>query len=255
VGTSPVKGLVRWALLRSGYHIEGVRYTPHQLLDPLAVRALELDDVICRCMFEAAGPWSFIQVGAFDGVANDPLRKFIARGGWRGVMLEPQVRSAARLRKLYSDRDEVLVLEAALDSTRGRRPLFTLQPDGLPEWAAQIASFDRQHLLRHRHLIPQVEKHIQEFIVECVTFDDVLAQLPDERLDLLQMDAEGADGYLLPLFPFERMKPAIVHWEIKHMTRTDQEATIDLVRGHGYRIARSGREDMLAVLPSAPADR
>lgn len=250
-----MRELVRRVLLRSGYHLEGVRYTPRQLLDPLAVRALELDDVICRRMFETVGPWSFIQVGAFDGVTNDPLRKFIARRGWRGVMLEPQARSATRLRELYPDGGEVTILEAALDGTRRRRPMFALRPDGLPEWAAQIASFYRQHLLRHGHLIPQVEKHIQESMVECVTFDDVLAHLPGERLDLLQTDAEGADGYLLSLFPFERVKPAIVHWEIKHLTRTDQEATIDLVRGHGYRIARSGREDMLAVLPSAPADR
>jgi hypothetical protein len=73
--------------------------------------------------------------------------------------------------------------------------------------------------------------------------------MPTDRLDLLQIDAEGADGFLLSLFPWARTKPAIVHWEIKNLTRAAQEAALDLVCGHGYRIARSGAEDMLAVLP------
>ena len=45
--------------------------------------------------------------------------------------------------------------------------------------------------------------------VECRTFDSVLALLPDASLDVLQIDVEGADGYLLSLFPFERLRPAI----------------------------------------------
>jgi hypothetical protein len=73
--------------------------------------------------------------------------------------------------------------------------------------------------------------------------------LSGDRLDLLQIDAEGADGYLLSLFPFDRVRPAIVQWEIKNMTRAEQEAALDLLCGHGYRICRSGGEDMLAVAP------
>ena len=62
-----------------------------------------------------------------------------------------------------------------------------------------------------------------------------------------------ADGYLLSLFPFQRVRPAIVHWEIKNMTRAQQEATLDQLCGLGYRICRSGTEDMLAVDAAAAA--
>ena len=77
--------------------------------------------------------------------------------------------------------------------------------------------------------------------------------MPCERLDLLQIDAEGADGYLLSMFPFERVKPAIIQWEVKNMTRAQQEGALDLLGAHGYLVARSGGEDMLAVLPTPAA--
>jgi hypothetical protein len=45
----------------------------------------------------------------------------------------------------------------------------------------------------------------------------------------------------------------MIQWEIKNLGRAQQEAALDLVCGHGYLVARSGGEDMLAVLPEARA--
>ena len=88
----------------------------------------------------------------------------------------------------------------------------------------------------------------EQLPVKCIPFSEVIETLADgTRLDLLQIDAEGADGQILSLFPFYRVKPAIVHWEIKNMTRLEQETTLDLLCSHQYLISRSGEEDMLAV--------
>jgi FkbM family methyltransferase len=248
-----VKALIRRAIRGLGYNVEGIRYTPRQLLDPSQLRTLEFDDVVCRLMHERGRALSFIQVGAYDGVSTDPLRKYIAACGWSGVMLEPQPRPAARLRELYAGEDRIVILEAAVDRERRTRSLYTVECEELPTWAGGMASFEREHLLKHDYIIPGITEKVRELTVECVTFSDVLDELPNERLDLLQIDAEGADGYLLSLFPFERVKPAIIQWEIKNMGRAQQEAALDLVCGHGYRVARSGGEDMLAVLREARA--
>jgi hypothetical protein len=88
---------------------------------------------------------------------------------------------------------------------------------------------------------------IKEITVNCITFDDVMQKLASGPLDLLQIDAEGADGYILSLFPFDRVRPAIVHWESKNLTKRQQEEALDLLGRQGYRFARSGEEDMLAV--------
>ncbi len=246
-----MKQTVRRLLSGLGYRIEGTRYTPRQLFDAGALRNLELGDVICRHMFERGEDCVFIQVGAYDGLSTDPLRKYIARCGWRGVMLEPQPGPASRLRELYPEGSGITILEAAVDGERGTRSLYTVESDALPKWAGGMASFDKDHIVKHDYLIPGIAKMVRELQVPAIIFDDVLPHLPGDRLDLLQIDAEGADGYILSLFPFDRLKPAIVHWEIKNMTRDKQEAALDLMLSHGYRIARSGGEDMLAVLEKA----
>jgi hypothetical protein len=48
----------------------------------------------------------------------------------------------------------------------------------------------------------------RELMVQCIPIVDVRDELPLPALVLLQIDAEGADGYILLLFPFDRMKPA-----------------------------------------------
>jgi FkbM family methyltransferase len=231
-----------------GYRIEATRYTPRHLFRPECLRTLQFDDVICRHMFEHGPVCNFIQVGAYDGISTDPLRRYIGRCGWRGVMIEPQPGPAGRLRQLYRDNANIVVIEAAVESQRMTRTLYTVERDGLPEWAGGMASLDRGQILKQDYLIPGIGKFIREVRVQCVSFSEVLEAQPDaNQLDLLQIDAEGADGRILSWFPFQRIKPAIVHWEIKKMTKLEQEAVLDLLCSHGYRISRSGGEDMLAV--------
>jgi FkbM family methyltransferase len=243
-----MKKQIRLVLERLGYRIEGIRYTPRPFLRPERLRRLQFDDVVCRRIFEHGGDFVFVQVGAFDGLAADPLRKYIQRCGWRGVMLEPQPGPAARLRALYAQKPEIVVLNAAVDRTAGLRSLYVLEGENLPDWAGGMASFDRDHLLRHDYVVPGIESMVREIQIDCITFDDVLGHLPEDRVDLLQIDAEGADGFVLSLFPFDRVRPAIVHWESKNMTKLQQEQTLDRLFGYGYRVARSGEEDSLAVL-------
>jgi FkbM family methyltransferase len=246
-----MKRLIRSILRMAGYRIEGIRYTPRQFYDPALTRTLMFDDVVCRHMFEVGPDLTFIQIGAYDGVSADPLRKYIERCGWRGVMLEPQPRAANELRALYRDNPNIVILEAALDSERRTRKLYTIESDTVPKWAGGMASFDRSHILKQSNLIEGLERMVRELQVDCIVFDDILEHLPEKRLDLLQIDVEGADGHILSLFPFDRFKPAIIHWEIKNMTRSQQEEALEWVITHGYRISRSGEEDALAVLPSS----
>lgn len=243
-----MKQAVKQLLGRIGYRIEGTRYTPRHLYRTECLRTLMFDDVICRHMFEHGQACTFIQVGAYDGVSTDPLRRYIERCGWRGVLLEPQPGPAAQLRQLYGDNPSIVVLEAAVDKERMVRTLYTVESSGLPKWVGGMASFDRGQILRQDYLIPGIEELIRELPVKCVPFTEVIEILGDgNQLDLLQIDAEGADGRILSLFPFDRTRPAIVHYEIKNMTRLEQETALDLLCSHQYLVSRSGCEDMLAV--------
>lgn len=242
-----MKSLVRHVLARAGYRIQGTRLTPRHLYSPSCLRPLEFDDVICRRMIEGGQSLRFLQIGAFDGVTRDPLRKYIDRFAWRGLLVEPQSAAAASLRALYRGNEAIAVLQAAIGATAGTRTLFTVEPGAAPAWTGGLASFDRATIVKHAALHPGLAELIREETVACVTFDTVLDGMRAESLDLLQIDAEGADHLLLAMFPFERVKPLIVHWEIKHATKTERETCFDQLVRWGYRLAPSGGEDMLAV--------
>jgi FkbM family methyltransferase len=243
-----LKELLKRTFAGFGYRIEGIRYVPRQLLVRDNLRALEFDDVVCRRIFDVHHEFTFIQVGAFDGVVQDPLQKYIERENWRGVLVEPQARAAAKLRKLYHNNDRIKVLQVAVDATSGKRTLFTINSEAAPAWAGALASFHREVILKHSHQISQVEAMIEEEIVDCVTFDSVLDSFRMGKLDLLQIDTEGADGFILSLFPFHRLRPAIVHFEISHLNMKQREECLGRLVGFGYRLAPSGSQDMLAVL-------
>lgn len=240
-----MKQLIKRTLEKLGYRVQGTRLVPRQLLDPNCLRMISFDDVVCRHMFEVGRELTFVQVGVFDGVTHDPLRKYIEQCGWRGVLVEPQPKAAHRLRELYAGNDRVSVLQAALDRQRTRRPFFVI--DSEHPWAGGLASFQREVITKHADLIPGLENSIREISVDGIPFDDVLASLPTSRLDILQIDTEGADAYILSLFPFERVRPAIVHWEVKHLSKAEREDCLSRLASYGYRFAPSGGEDMLAV--------
>lgn len=243
-----MKKMLKKLFAKLGYHVQGTRYCPQQLLQPRYLRFIELADVVYRRMFEFGQELTFIQVGAFDGITKDPLYKYISRFGWRGLLVEPQPGPAGQLRELYRGNDRVVVLQAAVDCKPGKRTLYTVESESAPIWVGGMASFQREHIVKHSYLIPGLEDMIREITVDCIPFTEVLMRLAQERLDLLQIDAEGADAYILSLFPFDRVKPAIIHWEIKNLTKVQKEDCLEKLSGIGYRFAPSGDEDMLAVL-------
>ena len=242
-----MKSLLKHLLTRFGYSLTCTRSVPRPLLDPTNLRTFGFDDAVFRRMHEVGPKLTFLQIGVYDGITHDPLRDHIVRNGWSGVMVEPQRKSVEGLKQLYRDHPEIRILNAAVDATVGERVLYTVKGADAPDWAGGLASFDRATVAKHEQWCPGLSAMIHQESVSCLTFDKILAELPGDRLDILQIDTEGADGYILSLFPFDRIRPAIVHFEIKHLDKAAQEVALNLLVHHRYRLARSGGEDMLAV--------
>jgi len=189
----------------------------------------------------------FVQIGAFDGTTNDPIRPLVERHRWNGVLVEPQQEAFSALVSTYSDQPQVRLENVAVGPEPGTMTLYRVDPTapGLPPWAPQLATFRRETLLSHRREIPGIEELIQEVRVECVTFDALLERAGSARVDLLQIDAEGFDGEILSSVDLARHRPAIVRYEHKHLDRRTQDTCVERLLDHGYRVAIEP-EDTLA---------
>jgi FkbM family methyltransferase len=188
-------------------------------------------------------------VGAFDGVENDPTSEFIRKRRCAAILVEPQSGPFERLRENMRGCDNIILINAAIDHVSGFRDFHcvSVDTDELPPWTEQLASFRREHILDHEDRAPGLSKHVIMCKVPTISFEDLLDRYHIKSLDVLQIDAEGMDAQLLTWFPFERIKPGLLHYETVHMSAEEQIAIRNRLKDLGYIIHRSGSMDNMAI--------
>lgn len=188
-------------------------------------------------------PLTLLQVGAYDGDQNDPAGVVLRRDGWSGVLVEPQPQPFAITEARYADRPDVQTVCVAISDRDGTRDLFTVrQVEGMPEWAGQVASFDRSHVEHQKTSVPEGVDflgNIEATPVRTWTFETLLQRSGVDHVDFLQIDAEGYDLELLRLFDVPKRLPSIINYEHAHLSRNDREAAASLLIAAGYKLAMS----------------
>lgn len=223
------------------------------------IAKINLDHLIHLRMTEVGiDQFYFIQVGAFDGLSNDPIADYIKNYRLRGVLIEPQSEAFAALTKNYRGHNQLELLNTAISSNNGARKLYKVANgiEGIPLWANQLASFHQENILKHKDgspshgisAIPSIGDHIISEEIECVTFDSILDRVGVQKIDLLLIDAEGYDSELIMLFPFGRMEPKIIQYEHMHLSEKQKNECIHLLGGKGYRFIVEST-DTIAYLP------
>ncbi len=188
--------------------------------------SLDLDMVLSHYRIEHPKV-CYLQVGAFDGISGDPIYPLIDRHALHGILVEPQKDAFERLKTNYSRFPHFHFVNAAIADRDGWSTLFRIRPEATgPVWLHQIATFDRNILLRHAHMVPNLESMIETEQVRCMTFETLFQEADIKNVDLLQVDAEGFDAEILRLFNLPDRKPAIVRFEHKHLSTVDHENSI-----------------------------
>jgi FkbM family methyltransferase len=195
---------------------------------------------------------SFVQIGAFDGSANDPIWRNVRRYGWRGVLVEPQPNAFERLRGTYAGIDGLTFLNVAVAKDAGTIPMYHIKDVGPndPWWYGQVASFDRAHVLKHLEASDTADR-VGTREVPTMTINDVLA-MSLQPVDVLQIDAEGYDAALVQMVDFERFQPTVIGFEHVHLSMSDRQAVSARLREMGYRFAHGGDDTIAVKLGEGP---
>lgn len=181
---------------------------------------------------------TFVQIGANDGVMDDPLREFVLASRWRGVLVEPVPYLFERLRQNYSARPGLAFANVAIATQSGRMPFYYLRESsndaGVPDWHVGLGSFSRDVVLKHADVIPDIESRLVAQEVACCTFDDLCREHGIERLDVLHIDTEGYDFEILKTVDFGKYRPRLVVYERHHLNEATRQACRQYMRSHGY---------------------
>lgn len=193
----------------------------------------------------------FIQIGAHNGIANDPIRKYVFKYGLKGILLEPQKEIFMILVKNYKEQPQLIFENVAISDKNETRSLYKIKSNAqnLPKWADQLASFSKQTVLNHGDVIPDIDSLIEVENVKCISFDTLLEQYKIFKIDLLQIDAEGYDYDIIKTIDFAKVKPHIIHFEHKHLNALDTGNCVKFLMKQGYQVIFFG-SDAIVYTPS-----
>jgi FkbM family methyltransferase len=178
-----------------------------------------------------------IQVGACDGVMDDPIHKWIDQYHWNGILIEPQDDEFQNLVRNYSNSKQLHLVNAAITAKDGSVTLYKVKNDEKVKnsWQRGTAS-----------LIPQSEL-TTSVVVKSICFQTLFEKYGVSHVELLQIDVEGFDYEIIKLFDFKQIKPALLRYEHRHLSPSNRRECVKLLCGLGYKIIYS-QYDTSAVL-------
>lgn len=214
-------------------------------------------DIALALRTSLAKDFYFVQIGAYDGRLFDPIFPWVQARGWHGLLVEPQPRHFDELVENYRGVDGLEFRRIAVSVRNETRRFYTVaERPGIPAGAGMLASFDESTLLSHRRSTPELASHIHSEDIECVAINDLLDSVEAGHIDLLQIDVEGYDHELIRALDFERFRPSIVHFEHRHLSRTQHDACVQRLIDHGYEVCLEPHDTLACQpgdLPQPPA--
>ncbi len=185
----------------------------------------------------------FVNIGANDGIASDPIYPFLRRYGWRGIAVEPLGYVCDELRRNYAQFEGVVIEHAAITSTP--RPFYFIAPDATDaSFIRMVGSLHRDHIektisLMRKHQfqgpVPEgLERSIRQVEAPCLTLEQLLAKHKVQQIDFLNIDAERSDFEILMMIDFTRWRPSILCLETAGFSDVQKMRAMEVLRLAGY---------------------
>lgn len=199
------------------------------------------------------GKVNFLQIGAADGLRNDPIREFVVRDSWRGIFVEPLPAVFEKLKDNYAHINKDLkFLNAAVSSSETQLPLYTFGD----EFLSSLSEVERLNALRKSSFsLEQVKKFLAKWHpgvddiitvpVPCYTVGGIIREYGKwlGELDLLAIDAEGHEPAILGAIDFMATRPAGIFFESCNLGVTKQPM-FDRLTQYGYVLHDCGSDTM-----------
>jgi FkbM family methyltransferase len=234
-----VKTVIRRALRNIGYDL--VRYVdmPQQPFDILTL--------LVASRIAAGLNVHFIQIGANDGIMNDPIRHLVVKHDLPGLFVEPLPDLFVRLQANYAGHPRVAFEQCAVGERDGHATIYRVRPDpDLPQWLQGLASFNKRHLSWKKFGFPGLEQHVEPVRVPVLALPSLLRKHNLDGCDLLQVDTEGYDCRIVLSALRAGLRPAIINYEFIHANLEERAQCKRLLADHGYAYLDVGR-DTLAI--------
>jgi len=202
----------------------------------------------------------FIQIGANDGIIFDHLYKYARKDKWEGILIEPVIETYLDLKKNYSGSKNLNFLNLAISNKNEDKEIYYIPKSKIKENNLNISLKGCSTFHKNRQGDSSIKMRVFENIehlktqnVKCITSEKLIKENKIEKIDLLQIDAEGHEHIIITSFPFNKVKPSVVIFETNRRKKvfSDKQLTemFDTLKENGYSIIELD-QDTIAYLKS-----
>ena len=208
---------------------------------------------------------NIVQVGANDGLVNDPIRNFVwsFRDRTNIILVEPQPLLIPILEHNYGFHPSATIANCAIGPGPAMQmhcvrsecwgELVVPYAIGWPAYRAPtgITSVNPAHVIRwlaqHYRGGRPLADLVETVSVPVMTLEALLAGRTDfARVDLLQIDAEGFDDEVIYASNIAELRPALINFEAANLDQDRLSALSRYLQSNGYALSRHGG-DALAI--------
>ena len=198
--------------------------------------------------FKTNKEFSFIQVGANDGISFDDLYDFVTKRKSFGVVIEPVKSYFEELKSNYLNFPNIVPVNMAVFHQKDVLDIYKINPEKssiYPDWVKGIASFDKMH---HKKL----KINEEDIIIEKVKADHLMNIIGSNfngdyyNVDLFQVDTEGFDYEVIKMIDFKKLHPKIIKFEFVNLEPSNREKLNKLLQDEKYILFNEGG-DTIAV--------
>lgn len=204
-----------------------------------------------------------IQVGANDGVTDDPIYHFLMehKNSTCVMLIEPQEHLSKLLAHNYAEHPSVKIAPCAVGEP-GELKLYKIRQD-LERYykgiiASGVTSTNKEYVEnKAKTLLPKKvirrraagdRNLIEQFTVPAMTVKQISNTFNFELpIDMLQIDAEGYDDVIIYQANLEYTRPTVINYEVIHLSPTRVAALQSYLESQGYRLFRWSDSDECAI--------
>lgn len=204
-------------------------------------------------------PINIVQVGANDGITNDPIYDFISKHPYstRVILCEPQTYLIPELEKNYCYHDAKYIFNGAIGPETSLK-LYRIKRECWPECSVPYAKDWPEYRAptgvtssSYDHVLTWVSKYykgnlkhsdvIEDVSVDCVNVRQLLRKAClFETMDVLQVDAEGFDDQVIYASNIEEFLPLVVNFEYGNLPQKRARELREYLNQRGYVFSQHG---------------
>jgi FkbM family methyltransferase len=207
------------------------------------------------------GRATFLYIGANDGLRSDPIRYFIVRDRWQGILVEPlpDVFLSLKSNFSYLKKSRLVFVNAAITSDNSAKLSFwtfddkfldALNPEERINYLRK-SSFDKNHVRQFLDLSKLSEDVLREIKVPCLTVSALVREhWSSEPINLIVMDAEGHEASIIPSIDLKEINAEGIYFE-SHNLGPNKARVYGHLQQNGYHVYEVGG-DSIALQKTSP---